>query len=99
MIMILKIFSRQINGIGNEGDILFAISTSGNSKNIIEAAKHAKKKKLIVISITGSNKAKVHDYSSVCIKVPSRITAHIQELHIIVIHILCTLIECRILKK
>ena len=94
-----KIFSRQIEGIGNKGDLLFAISTSGKSKNIVEATAVAKKKNLKVISLTGSNKSKLENYSNICIKAPSNITSHIQELHIIIIHLLCTLIEFKILEK
>ena len=94
-----KIFSRQIEGIGNNGDVLFAISTSGNSKNVIEAAIAAKKKNLKVISLTGSNKSALEKSSNICVKAQSNITSHIQELHIIIIHLLCTLIEFKILEK
>ncbi len=92
-----KIFSRQIEGIGNKGDILFAISTSGNSKNIIEAAIAANKKKIKIVGLTGKNESDLEKKSNLCIKVPSNTTAHIQELHIIVIHLLCSLIEFEIL--
>jgi len=92
-----KIFSRQIEGIGNKGDILFAISTSGNSKNIIEAAIAANKKKIKIVGLTGKNESDLEKKSNLCIKVPSDTTSHIQELHIIVIHLLCSLIEFEIL--
>ena len=94
-----KIFSRQIEGIGNKGDVLFAISTSGKSQNVIEAAMTSRKKKIKVISLTGAKKSKLEKCSDVCIKVPSVITSHIQELHIIIIHLLCILIELEILEK
>ena len=94
-----KIFSRQVEGIGNKEDVLFAISTSGNSKNVIEAATLARKKKLKVISLTGANKSRLEKHSDICIKVQSNITSHIQELHIVIIHLLCTLIEFKILEK
>ena len=87
------VFSRQVEGIGKKGDILLAISTSGNSKNIIKAAIQAKKQKLHIISLTGFNTSVLEKNSDICIKVPSKVTSHIQELHIIVVHLLCTLIE------
>ena len=94
-----KIFSRQLQGLGQSGDILFAISTSGNSENVIQAAIEAKKKNIEVISLTGSKESKLEKYSTVCIKVSTETTAQIQELHIIVIHLLCTLIETELLKN
>ena len=93
------VFSRQVEGLGKKGDILFAISTSGNSKNIIKAAIQAKKQKLNIISLTGSNTSVLEKNSDLCIKVPSKITSHIQELHIIVVHLLCTLIEKQFFAK
>ena len=87
------VFSRQIEGLGQKGDILLAISTSGNSKNIKEAIKSAKKKKITTIGLTGKNKSIVWKESDYCIAVPSKETSHIQEMHIIVLHLLCILIE------
>ena len=94
-----NVFSRQVEGIGKKGDILLAISTSGNSKNIIKAAIQAKKQKLNIISLTGFNTSVLEKNSDLCIKVPSKVTSHIQELHIIVVHLLCTLIEKQFLAK
>ena len=94
-----NVFSRQVEGIGKKGDILLAISTSGNSKNIIKAAIQAKKQKLNIISLTGFNTSVLEKNSDLCIKVPSKVTSHIQELHIIVVHLLCTLIEKQFFAK
>ena len=94
-----NVFSRQVEGIGKKGDILLAISTSGNSKNIIKAAIQAKKQKLHIISLTGLNASVLERNSDLCIKVPSKVTSHIQELHIIVVHLLCTLIEKQFFAK
>ena len=88
-----KVFSRQIEGLGQKGDVLLAISTSGNSKNIKEAISTAKKKKIITIGLTGKKKSIISKVSDYCISVPSKETSHIQELHIIVLHLLCILIE------
>ena len=94
-----NVFSRQVEGLGKKGDILLAISTSGNSKNIIKAAIQAKKQKLNIISLTGFNTSVLEKNSDLCIKVPSKVTSHIQELHIIVVHLLCTLIEKQFFAK
>ena len=81
------VFSRQLEALGRKGDLLFAISTSGQSKNVLEAFKVAKKLKLKTIMLTGDNSFKA-DLVSVCIKVPARRVDRIQELHIAIIHLL-----------
>ena len=88
-----KIFSRQLEGLGNRGDVLFLISTSGRSKNILEASEIAKEKKVKTIALTGEKKSVLSKNVDICINVPSCETSHIQELHIKVIHLLCILIE------
>ncbi|MCX7809356.1 MAG: D-sedoheptulose 7-phosphate isomerase [Leptospiraceae bacterium] len=91
------VFSRQIEGLGNEGDVLIAISTSGNSPNIVNAIRTAYEKKLKIIALTGANGGKIQKELSnivdVIIKVPSNITARIQECHILLGHIFCEYIE------
>ncbi len=88
-----SIFSRQIDAIGNPGDIFFAISTSGNSENIIKAAITAKKNEIPVISFTGESGGQLENYSDIVIKVPSQLTPDIQEIHIMIAHLICTIIE------
>ncbi len=91
-----KIFSKQVLGLGLKNDILLAISTSGNSKNIIEAIKAAHQKEMIVIALTGKdggNIAKQLAATDVEIRVPSEITARIQEVHLLTIHCLCHQID------
>jgi len=88
-----NIFSRQISGIGNSGDTLVAISTSGNSKNIIKAIEEAKKRKIIVIGLTGINNSKLSDLSDICIHAQSDQTNYIQEAHIAIGHLICGLVE------
>lgn len=83
------IFSRQIESIGSPGDILFCISTSGNSENIILAAKTAKKMKLRVIALSGHDGGALNNIADTSIIVPSTITARIQEIHILTIHSMC----------
>lgn len=90
------VFSKQIEALGKEGDILLAISTSGNSSNIIEAVKVAQEKGIIVVALTGKDGgdlAKVLQEKDIEIRVPSQVTARIQEVHILVIHCLCALID------
>jgi len=88
-----SIFSRQIQGLGNENDVLVAISTSGNSSNIIAAIKQAKYKGLKTISFTGKTGGKLNGLSDVTIYVPSENTQRIQEGHIMIGQIICGLIE------
>ena len=88
-----KIFSKQIEALGKPGDLAIAISTSGKSKNVIEAIKCCKKKKINVIFLTGKNKFFYNQYCNQVINVPSKNTARIQEAHIFIGHLLCKFIE------
>ena len=88
------IFSRYIDGFGKEGDALLAISTSGNSKNIINAAKKAKEKNIKIISLTGKGGGELSKLSDIEIRVPHLgYSDRIQEIHIKIIHIIILLIE------
>jgi len=88
------IFSRFIETLGNNGDVLLAISTSGNSQNIINAAIAAKNKNMKVIALTGKNGGKLKDVSDVEIRVPhNEYSDRIQEIHIKIIHSLIHYIE------
>ncbi len=87
------IFSRQVEGLGNEGDVLIGISTSGNSKNVIEAIKLANQKGIITVGFTGNEGGQMAEICKYMFNVPSNITARIQEMHILAGHILCELIE------
>ncbi len=88
-----KIFSRQIEGIGKEGDILIAISTSGMSRNVIEAVNAAKNMGIYTIGFTGKGGGKLKDIVDLPIIVPSDDTARIQESHILIGHIISEIIE------
>ena len=87
------IYSRLIKGIGNPGDVLVGLSTSGNSKNIINAFEVAKEKDMITIAFTGSTGGKLKNHSDHLINVPSDDTPRIQESHITLGHIICQLVE------
>jgi D-sedoheptulose 7-phosphate isomerase len=87
------VYSRMLNGIGKKGDVLVAISTSGNSANIVNAVNTAKEKEMITIGFTGQAGGKMKDSCNVLINVPSSDTPRIQESHILVGHIICQLVE------
>lgn len=92
-----QIFSRQIEALGNAGDVLICISTSGKSKNVYNAAHVATNKSMHILSMTGSNYSDLHEISKENIIIPSKTTARIQEMHIFIGHILCDLIEQELL--
>jgi D-sedoheptulose 7-phosphate isomerase len=86
------IYSRLIDGIGETGDILVGLSTSGNSKNIVKAFETARKKEMITIGFTGES-GKMKALSDHLINIPSTDTPRIQESHIMVGHVICELVE------
>jgi len=88
-----KIFARQIQAHGQKGDIFIGISTSGNSRNIIEALLVCKEKGIKTIGLTGMGKGKMLELCDICLKVPSLETPRIQESHILIGHILCCIVE------
>lgn len=90
------VFSRQVEAHGRAGDVLIAITTSGNSGNVIHAAKAAKAGGLKVIGMTGENAGLLGQLCDVCIKVPSAETPRVQEMHILIGHILCEIAEAEI---
>ena len=87
------IFSRQLEAIGAEQDIYIAISTSGNSENIIESLKTANDMGIKTIGLTGNNGGQMNKLVDTLINVPSERTGRIQEMHIMILHILCNIIE------
>ena len=88
-----KVFERQIEALANENDILFAISTSGKSKNVINAVNAAKRLKVFTICFTGAKNNKLSDLTDISINVPAEQVNHIQEMHIMVGHFICELVE------
>ncbi|RAX53681.1 D-sedoheptulose 7-phosphate isomerase [Helicobacter sp. 11-8110] len=88
-----KLFSRQVQAQGVEGDIFIGISTSGNSANIIEALKVCKEKGILSVGLTGESGGKMNELCDYCIKVPSNKTPRIQESHILIGHIICAIVE------
>lgn len=87
------VFSRQVEALGTSKDALIAISTSGNSPNVIKAIEQAQKKNMFVVGFLGGNGGKIKDMCQLSFIAPSSNTARIQETHILVGHILCEIIE------
>ena len=87
------VYSRMIKGIGKTGDVLVGISTSGNSKNIVNALVQAKENGMYTISFTGKGGGKMGELSDITLAMPSTDTPRIQECHILIGHIICQLVE------
>jgi D-sedoheptulose 7-phosphate isomerase len=88
-----RVFSRQVEALGRSGDALWAISTSGKSRNCIEAMAAAKKRGLTLIASVGGDGGEMKSLADICIHVPSAITPRVQEAQIALAHIVCELVE------
>lgn len=91
-----EVFSKQIRALGNQGDVLLAISTSGNSANVVQAIQAAHDRGMNVVAMTGRDGGQIANFISaddVEIRVPAQSTARIQEVHLVVIHALCDFID------
>ena len=95
-----EVFAKQVRALGHPGDLLLAISTSGNSENIIAAIESAHEQDVGIIALTGRDGGEIHDMlneTDIEICVPSDNTARIQEVHLLIIHCLCALIDTQLL--
>ncbi len=90
-----QVFSRQLEGLGNEGDVLIALSTSGNSQNLARALEMAQRKKIKTISLLGKDGGNMKGSSDVEIVIPSHNTPRIQECHLMILHMACEIVERR----
>jgi len=88
-----EVFSKQVKALGVEGDILLAITTSGNSPNILEAAKAARSQGIYVVGLTGGEGGKLVELADETLVVQSKTTPRIQEAHILAGHIICQLVD------
>jgi D-sedoheptulose 7-phosphate isomerase len=88
-----QVFSRQVEGIMERGDIVIGISTSGKSPNVIEGIKVAKERGAFTVGLTGHEGGRLEEAADICIRVPSNDTPRIQEVHITIGHIICQLVE------
>ena len=93
------VFKRQLEVLGNKKDLLIAISTSGNSKNIIKVLEEAKKKKLYSVALLGKNGGEAKNIADLSIIIPSQSTARIQEMHILIGHLICSFVEKNLFRE
>ena len=94
-----EVYARMINAMGKKGDVLVAISTSGNSGNILRAIEAAKQKEMIVVGMTGRTGGLMGDKCTYLLNMPSTDTPRVQESHIMVGHILCELVEAAVFPR
>ena len=95
-----EVFSKQVTGLGREGDVLLAISTSGNSPNVLRAIEAAHERNMNVVALTGKQGGKMSALlreGDINLCVPAESTARIQEVHLVCLHCMCDLIDCLIL--
>lgn len=88
-----KVFARQLQGLGRKGDVVFGISTSGRSENVVEAFRAAREIGMLVVALTGSVESPMSELADIAIRVPSCETPRIQEMHITAGHTICELAE------
>jgi D-sedoheptulose 7-phosphate isomerase len=91
-----KIFARQLDALGQPGDVAIGISTSGNSKNVVEALRVGKHKGLLTVGLTGANGGAIGGIADVCVRVPSTDTPRIQESHILLGHVWSEIVEAAV---
>ena len=94
-----KIYSRYVSGAGQKGDILIGLSTSGHSENIVQAFEAAQKNQMITVALTGKSGGKLKALSEFLINVPSENVPRIQELHLLIGHIICEKVESELFGK
>lgn len=94
-----EVYSRLVKAKGKKGDVLFGISTSGNSKNILKALEQAKENGMITVGLTGESGGKIKSLCDYLLNVPSNDTPRIQESHIMIGHIICELVEEKLFPK
>ena len=86
-------FARQVEAFGRPGDLLIGLSTSGNSANVLRAAQVARQASLTTLALTGAAGGALAEASDLCLKAPSTSTPRIQEIHILMGHIVCQIVE------
>lgn len=91
-----QVFARMVTAAGRKGDILFALSTSGNSPNILRAAEAARTQGMLIVGMTGESGGTLRAHCDLLLNVPTTVTPRIQECHILLGHILCELLELKL---
>ena len=88
-----EVFRRQLEGLAGKGDVVFGISSSGNSPNVARALEYAKSKGMFTVALVGAKKCRLDGIADICMKVPSGSTPRIQEMHAVILHTVCELVE------
>ncbi|OLE67875.1 MAG: hypothetical protein AUG09_00235 [Acidobacteria bacterium 13_1_20CM_2_68_7] len=88
-----RVFARQVEALGRRGDVAVGLSTSGRSPNVLEGLRAARVRGLVTVGFTGGGEGPMQDLCNHLVRVPSRITARVQEVHILVGHILCQMVD------
>jgi D-sedoheptulose 7-phosphate isomerase len=88
-----RVFARQVEALGESGDVLILLSTSGNSKNCLEACRSARSAGVTTVALTGAKGGALKELADHCFCVPSDVTSHIQEVHLVALHALCEMID------
>lgn len=91
-----QVFSRQVQALGQPGDILVALSTSGESENVIQAARAARRQGVMVIAVTGEAPCRLYQLADTAVRVAAPQTPLIQEIHMVLLHLLCDLVEAQL---
>ena len=88
-----EVFRRQVEALGRAEDVIIGISTSGNSLNVVKAFEEARKQDMKIIALTGENESKMSELADVTLRVPSPVTARVQECHIMIGHLICDFVD------
>ncbi|MFA6213882.1 MAG: SIS domain-containing protein, partial [Candidatus Micrarchaeia archaeon] len=88
-----RVFSRQVEALASKGDVVIGISTSGNSQNVLEGIKAAKARGAFTAALVGGKQCKIDSAADIVLKAPSDSTPRIQEMHILIIHTICEMVE------
>jgi D-sedoheptulose 7-phosphate isomerase len=94
-----QVFQRQVQALGQPGDVLLALSTSGNTVNVLKAADAARRQGMKVVALTGETGGQLKNLCDCLIAVPSTMTPHVQESHITVLHVLCELVDKALVQR
>jgi D-sedoheptulose 7-phosphate isomerase len=94
-----RLFARQVEALGRPGDVLFAISTSGRSPNILAALKAAKERQIVTVGFTGASGGTMRELCDICLRIPSDSTPRIQEGHEVLGHAICAMVEAAIFPR
>ena len=94
-----EVFARQVEALGEEGDVLFALSTSGDAENVLRAIQAAREKGIRVVGLTGRGGGGMASACDILVRVPADSTPRVQEAHVVIYHVICELVEATIVSQ